>query len=374
MTTVVTRESALAAAKLYKHALEGSPSAQFKVYESISQGDFPSQIAPTIRRTLLAKYNEQPSVVDRYTTRVLVERIGVDEEYNTYGFNQDNIPGVNMGDDFIPGTLPRVANRESYPQLGIQASGKKLRAEQFGEGFGIDWQAIVNSRGSQVNLIDDAITAFGVHARQLEDATPVTKLVSKAGIRTADLNAAGAKVIPNNPKIGSILDIQAAVALAQTSTIDGVPAYFQRFALLTAPANVPLVKQALTSTTIVSVPGSAARGTQYQQAIDLGADIDVVGVSWITAINPALTSAFFLIPLGGQRPVLTRNYLRGYEAPGFWVKDSNARNYNGGDVPFLDGDFDSDGIATKVRHVFGSNIMWGQGIVYSDGTGASAAA
>lgn len=366
----VTRESVLHAAKIFKHAKEGSPKAQFEVYESIAQGDFPTLIAPTVRRTLLARYNEQPSVVDRWTQKQLVDHIGVEEEFNTYLFNQDNIPGVNAGDDFLPGTLPRIMNREAYPQLGLSASGKKLAAYQFGEGFGIDWQSIINSRGAQVNLIDDAVEAFAIHARQHEDATPVTKLVSKAGIRTAELNAAGAKQMTGNAKIGSILDLQAAIALAQTSTIDGVPAYFQKFALLTAPANVPLVKQALTSTTITSVPAAGARGQQFQQAIDLGADIDVIPQQWITAINPALSSAFFLIPVDGPRPKVTRNYLRGYEAPGFWVKDSNARNYNGGDVPFLDGDFDSDGIATKVRHVFGSNLMWLEGMVYSDGTGA----
>lgn len=371
----VTRESALAAARLWNEAKSGNARAQFAVAESISQGDFPSQIAPLIRRTLQQNFlAPDDSVYDRWTSKETVQYIDVDEQVNSYGFSQDNVPGVNMGDTFIPGTLPNIANREKYPQLTIQASGKTKRATTFGEAFGIDWQAIVNLRGTNVNLVDDAISAFALHARNHQDAYPVAQLVNAAGIRTDTLGTTG-HAMTGNPDLTQISTIQAAIAQAQGQTIDGVPAYFQKFALLVSPAQVPIVKQTLSTVQVTQVPartgaGSTAQSVQYNQVIDLGVEIDVVPQKWITAINPSLGKAWFLVPVGGPRPVVTRNYLAGYETPGFWVKDGNAKNYNGGDVPFLDGDFDSDAIQTKTRWAYGASTLWNQGVIYSTGANA----
>lgn len=375
----LTKENALHAAKLYHTAREGRglerSRAQVAIAESISQGDFPTLIAPLVRRTLLAYYQEQASVVDQWTTRITVNSIGVDEQYNSYRFAQDNIPASSMGNPFIKDTLPSVANRESYPQLNFAASGKTLRADQFGEAFAVDWQSIVNSRGTNINLIDDAVKFFALHARNLEDALPVGQLINAAGVNPALLTNGGQQ-LAGNPDLTNILNIQQAVRLAQTTFIDGVQQTFDKFALLTAPNNVSLAKQALTSTLITQIPArtgtpSATTGSQYSQNIDLGATIDVVPQRWFSSYNPTFAATgWVLVPVGAARPVITANYLAGYETPSFFVKDANQRLYGGGESPVLDGDFDSDGIATKVRHVFGSNTMWAQGTVISTGANA----
>lgn len=366
----------LAVAKLYEKALQGDPRAQFEFAESISHSDLPTQIVPTIQRTLTKRYQgaQEEQVHQKFTTRQLVDRLGVDVEYNVYGFDQDNIPENSMGDDFIPGGLPRIANRERYPQISLSASGKKLRADQLGEAFGVDWQAIVNSRGTEVNLIDDAVSEFARHASNEEDIRATKSLVTRSGFNTARIGTAGA--IAGNPEIDTAETIQNAVAKAKAMKLDGVEINPTAFALLVTPSYGPAARQALARRRLTRVPArtgddSAVVGDEYEETIDIGATITVVENKWLSAINPNFGRGWILVPTNGMPyPTVTSNYLRGYETPSFWVKNSNAMNYGGGEVPILEGDFDSDAIQTKVRHVNGSSVLWNEGIVYSAGTNA----
>lgn len=368
-----TREGALAAAMLMKHAREGSRTAQFQLAESIAQGDLPTQLTPYIKRTLLARYQEIAVTYPQFTTRTLVNQIDVQEQYNSYWFNQNNIANTNMGDGWLPDTLPAIGNREAYPQLSLQATGKTVSATRVGEAFGIDWAQIVNSRGQDFNLIDDAIYYFAQHARNTEDAKPVQNLFTSTGVNTAVVT--GAVQVASNPVL-TLAILQNLIAQAQTYFIDGVQVFFDDFVLLTPYQNVAYAKQVLSTQTIRTLPpytGTPSTGNQFsfEQAIDLGANIEVLGNRWITTINPALSNAWALIPRGTQRPVLTANFLAGYETPSFWVKDANARAYNGGEVNSVtDGDFDSDAVQTKVRHVYGSNALWTQGMFVSTGLGS----
>lgn len=369
-------ESQKKATELFRRAEEGDAQAQFRFAESISHTDLPTQLRPVINTILQKEFDKVETSYERWTTRDTVQTIGEEESVKVYGFNQDNIADLNHGETFIPGTLPRVGNRQSYPQLGLQASDKKKIAHQYGEAFGIDWQAIVNSRGANVNLIRDAVTEFAINAKQLEDAKPVKNLVTSSGFNTAKIGTTG-HALSGNPKADDILSIQAAVKAAQKFKLDKKPVHFSKFVMLVAPGNKGPVMQALSGSIIRKTSGetgTAGEGDRalvsFEQAINLGVEIEVIENPWLTAIYSSFGDGFIMIPQGGPRPVVTRNYLQGYERPSFWVKSSNAVNFSGGPVPFMDGDFDSDAIATKVRHVYGSDLHWNEGIVYSTGAGA----
>lgn len=357
------------AAELFAAAESGDGRAQLRFAESIAHTDLPTQLRPVIDGILQKEYREVETTFESWTTRDTVQTIGEEESVKVYGFNQDNIADLNHGETFLPGTLPRIGNRQSYPQLGLQATDKKKIAHQYGEAFGIDWQTVVNSRGARIDLIRDAVTEFGVHSRQLEDSKPVKNLVTATGFNTAKTGTAGA--LTGNPSLDDILAVQAAIEKGQSFKIDGTPVHFPKFTMLVAPGMKGKVEQALSGRIIKRTKGtggSTVDTVSFEQSIDLGVDLEVKENRWLTAINPNFGRGFIMIPQGGPRPVVTRNYLQGYEKPSFWVKSSNAVNFSGGAVPILDGDFDSDSIATKVRHVYGSDLHWNEGIVFSNGT------
>ncbi|ACY35911.1 hypothetical protein CMP1-15 [Clavibacter phage CMP1] len=366
------------AARLFKRAESGDRRAQFQFAESISQGDLIGPLVPTIRKMLNTAIAKRDTIYQRFTTRVGLPQIDRDVQMDTFGFNQENIADLNMGDDWMPGMLPRIANRESYPQIGFQASEKKTRVSLVGEAFGIDWQAIVNSRGTSINLIREAVNAFAEHVKNTDDAYHALAILTKSGFNTAKVGTTGHS-IPGNPALDDILILQSAIQQAQKFQIDGVDVYFDKFALLTAPANVGQINQLLTTTSITKVPArtgadSAKTSIEYQQTINLGATVDVVPDQWLTARNKDFGRGWILVPVGGPRPCVTSNFLEGYETPSFWIKDGNARQVTsggtaGGAVSELEGDFDSDAIQTKVRYAAGGDVLWNEGIVYSDGKG-----
>ena len=400
----ITREN-LAASRLWAAAegramgvREGRPvmptraqvrEAQYRVAESIAAGEFPTQILPDVKRTLRTVFEEVPRVTDRFTTRLLTENIDVDEQYQVASFgDQSNIPALNQGQQFIPGGLPRIGPREKYPQIGMTASGKTYRSNKIGEAFGIDWEAIVRSRGAKINLIRTAFETFGRHAGNQEEIDVFSLLVSSGGFRTGAnlaLNAAKPATVGNgfsvaNADLSNPLDFAAAVALSNqamltvgtSGTTQTVPVNYTSYVLLTTPERAPFVKATMAARRITKFPGSTT-GNSWEEALDFGADIEVIGAAWLKKLWPAIGKGWILIPViaGDDLPVLTSNFLEGYEEPSVWIKDSNARNVAGGAVNSLvDGDFDSDALETKVRHVHGANFMWTDGIVYSTGANA----
>jgi hypothetical protein len=372
-------EKQLEAAKRWKGAAAGNKRDQFWVAEEVEFGDLPSQITPLIRRTLVDNYKQVDTTWDKFTTKYLANSIDVDEQIMTFNIlDQTGIAGTNAGDSFIAGGLPRIQFGQKYQEIGMVGSNKLIRVSPFGEAFTETWATVVNTRGQSVRVFDQAIKAFGQHAAATPDIAAQSLLLSGSAINAVTFAGAttgvGGNHLNTDPALTSIFDIWAAVRQAQTFYIDQVNVFFDKFALVVAPSQVANAKRVLSTTEITSVGATAARAPLYSQKIDLGAEIEVVGARFFTAANlggAALGStAWFLVPIsGGPKPSLFTGFLDGYEVPQYFVKTSNATTLDGGDSPYLDGDFDSDGISSKVRHVTGAAAGWTEGIIYSAGTG-----
>jgi len=82
--------------------------------------------------------------------------------------------------------------------------------------------------------------------------------------------------------------------------------------------------------------------------------------SWFLFANP-----------NQQRPAIEMGFLRGHPEPEVFMKEPNAIRVGGGGVVNpLDGDFDTDSLRYKVRHVFGGTREDYRMTVASNGSGA----
>lgn len=365
------------AAKLFEGALHGDRQAGVKLAEEIAFGDLPAQIVPLIRRTLVQNYGKQETVWDKFTSVEKVESIDRSEELMKANFlNQDNIPGENFGEAFVPGSLPKHTPGTKVPTLLPQGTKKYVSATSYAEGLAINWQSIVNTRGQGLNLITKGLEAFAIHASATEDVAATRLLMNGGGINASTFNGStgyGGNHLAGDAPLASILDIQAAVQQAQTFWLDYTNVYFDKFSLVVAPTQVSQAKQVLSSREITSVGATAARANKYKQEIDLGAEITVVGNRWLTAPGiggSAASTAWFLVPTGTLNPALASIRLDGYEVPSFFMKAPNQVAV-GGSGAGSEFDFDSDSIESKVRHVVGANALWTAGIVYSLGSGTA---
>jgi len=344
--------------------------AQIKFSESIAYGGLATQLQPALVRTLRSYFDSTPVVADQFTRLWELEGIDRDEEYNIYGFNQDDIPETNNGDTFIPGGLPSIGRRESYPEIGVQASGKKGRVSKVGEAFGIDWESLVNSKGSKINLIRDAIERFGRDAANEGDIRVAKQLVNSSGFVTTG-EMANATALTGNPDLLDPLSLAEAIAQLQAVQVQGMENEVSKFVVLTSVANAPKIRQGIANRRIIRNPGVEA-GASWEETVDYGAEVEVLGFSWLKSIWSGIGSGALIVPVprAEQLPVLTRNRLQGYAEPSFWIKDSNAKSANGGGEinPEADGDFDSDAIVSKVRHVVGASTLWANQIGYTTGS------
>jgi hypothetical protein len=367
-------EKSKKAAALYVKALEGDRRAQFALSESIAVGDFAVPFEPILQAQVLKVFHETESNVDQWTTAKTVQGIDRPEPVSTIvvsDADQANIPSVNRGDTWIPGTLPSVGPREKYPEIGLGTFSSKV-----GEAFAIDWEAIVNSRGGEVDLIQQAVDAFGKHAKQTADVRAMKRLVKATGF--SDAVVAQGRHLAGNPNFS---DLEAFVGALDTMletpvVIDGNEQVYNSFNLLVAPHQKVKYDRMLNARAFRRVPArtgsdSTEPGLEYELDLAVPVTINVIETKWIRAVYQGIGNGFIGIPTtDGQYPALTLNTLAGYPDPSVWVKDANARQYRGGDVDVLSqGDFDSDAIETKVRHVVGSDLLWGNGIFYSTGEG-----
>jgi hypothetical protein len=70
------------------------------------------------------------------------------------------------------------------------------------------------------------------------------------------------------------------------------------------------------------------------------------------------------------RPAFEVGLLRGHTEPEIFIKEPNQRKVGGGVVNPMDGDFDTDSIEYKVRHVFGGTVEDPKMTVGSNGSGS----
>lgn len=356
--------------------------AQIKVAESIAAGEFPSQILPEVRRTIRSVYDSIEKVTPQFTTRLTVEAIDVDEKYEVAIFgDQSNINANNLGDTFIAGGLPRLGAREAYPQIGMAATDKSYRASKLGEAFGIDWEAIVRSRGAKINLIRSAFETFGRHAGNQEEIDVFKLLVTPTGFNVAaggGLN--GALPMTGNADLYDPEDFATAISLSNTAvltvaagtTTNTIVPNYTDFVILTTPENAPRIRQASQAKRVTRNPGVTS-GTSWEETVDFGGTVTVIGAAWLKKIWSGIGKGWIMIPVvsGDDLPIFSSNFLEGYEEPQVFVKDSNSRRVDGSAVDALvDGDFESDAYATKVRHVHGATTFWNAGVVYSTGANA----
>lgn len=345
--------------------------AQFKFAESVAYGDLPTQLRPSLVRSLREVFDTTPTVAEQFTTLWELSAIDVAENWETYGFSQANHEDQKkMGKSYVAGGLPSIGRQEPYPQIGLTGTEKSGKVGKVGEAFGIEWEAIVNSRGRNVNLVRRGLAAMGRHAANEGEIAVARLLANSSGFLVGTGEPIdNATLITGNPDMTDPTDIATAIGQLLNVSVEGVLPAYDRFVILTSPAHAPNVKRAVGARTIVRNPGVTS-GASWSEELDYGAGVTVIGWKWLAALFPTIGAGSLVIPVPSEDdlPVLTRNRLEGYPEPSLWIKDSNARNASGGEVDAeTDGDFDSDAVMTKVRHVVGASALWVNAIGYSSG-------
>ena len=334
----------------------------YHLQEALGTADFPLLFGDIIDRQLLANYRETP-----FSYRNYVKVGSVPDFRAVKRFAMNGAEAV----------LPAVGQQSEYPEVKLSDSVFQYSVGKYGKKIPFDWETMIND---DLDAIKDIPARFGRAARRTEEKFATTLFVDVNGpiagfYNTANKNRIhtenGASV--NNPAL-SIQGLQDGILVLDSQLdFDGEPIVIDAVELV-IPQSLRIVAENILNSTELWINLAASATTQQLHTqnwmrgkvrlsinyyIPRVASTANGGTSWFLFANPEVS-----------RPAIEMGFLRGHEEPEIFVKDPNAMRIGGGTASPMDGDFDTDSIQYKVRHVMGGTLIDPKATVASNGSGS----
>lgn len=331
--------------------------------------------ADVTNQTFQRRYAEAPQIWSKFAQRSVVADF---REAHYYSFNEDltNFKKTDKGVVRAPGTLPKVAEGETYQafNLGIEKA-LGFKPEKHGAQVGLTWEAFVNDPWNTVPRIPGIMTNI---AARTVDAKALGALFTAAD-EQPHLAAVSADVSP----LGIATPANAALTFdsltnawtqlknkkderGNSVTMEG------SYVLVVSPGLAPKARSILAQDLVVRRTGTATNYTEVQTTPTFGS-IEVVEaplLSWFAGNE----STWILAPAGGGTslgdPAVLVTFLAGEETPEIRVSGLAGYTPNGAALPFTSGSFDTDTFDLRIRHVTGAGTVNPLPLLLSDGTGS----
>jgi hypothetical protein len=357
------KRSLAEAARLLSNAMSrGSHQDVYRLKEAMTTSDFPYLFGDIIDRQLLANYLETAAT---YRNWCRIAQVADFRTVKRFAIN---------GSEAV---LAQVEQQGEYPESKLSDLLYSYAVAKYGRSIPFAWEAMVND---DLDALKDIPARFGKAARRSEEKF-ATGLMFDANGPHASFYTAGNKnkivtgngALTNNPAL-SIAGLQDGfTVLVNMKDTEGEPIVVEAVELVVPPALEVTAMNILNATELWLNDAGGATNQQVHTVnwmknrvhLNVDAYIPIVAssangsTSWTLTANP-----------GSQRPAFEIGFLRGHPEPEVFMKEPNAVRVGGGGVVNpLDGDFDTDSLRYKVRHVFGGTREDYRMSVASNGTG-----
>lgn len=343
------------AATLVADVLDGRRPVHY-LTEALTTSDFPMLFGDILDRQLLAGYRETPQVWNQYAKRGSVRDFRTVKRFFVDGGE---------------GRLTGVAERSPYPAGKVDEGKYQYSVSKFGKRFPISWETLIND---DLDALKDAPARMARSARRTEEYFATDLFFGASGPDTTFFASGNNNIVTSNPAL-SIAALQTAFTiLAAQRDTDGEPILIDAAVLVIPPA-LEVVAQNILQATTLRVTAAAAGGAT-------GQELEVA--NWMRnklklAVNPYIpiiattngnTSWMLVADPSSGRPAAEVGFLRGHEEPELFMKSPNATRVGSGAADVMNGDFDTDSVDYKVRHVLGGTLMDPKMAVASNGSGS----
>jgi hypothetical protein len=372
--------------------------------EALSISDFPNLFGDIIDRAVIANYRETPYTWSMYAnaTEVAdfreVKRFRIDFGTGVLSVIESGgpYPERKLADNAVAGTTGQAAgtpNTAGFYAYNLQKRGARMP---------FFWETMIND---DLNAIKDTPARFGRAARRSEEKF-VTQLYANNTTFYSNANfkntvVAVGSYTATNPPLSITALAQAMVIMANQTDQDGEPIEIESAVLVVPPALKVTAQNILNADYFfANDQGGTTIGNQVATTAALTSGERLHVGNWARnivslAVNyylPIVDSShgstgwyLFANPKGG-RPALEFGRLRGHTMPELFMKLPNSIGISEGQMgpgntPFagmgganpmapMEGDFETDAIHYKVRHVFGGVTLDPIMSVYSNGSGS----
>ncbi len=342
------------AAKLVGDVMTGRQR-PFRLMEAMSTSDFPQLFGDILDRQVLANYQETPTSWQNYCRRATVPDFRTVKRFRVDG-----------GESY----LEEVGQGAPYPESNVTDDEYSYAVVKYGRRMPFTWESMVND---DLQALKDIPERFGRAARRSEERFATTLFVDTNGPHASLYTGGNANIVTGNPAL-SIAGLQTAFqVLGAMLDSGGDPIAIDAVELVVPPALEVTAQNILNATEIWATTAGGASNQEIHT------------VNWMRSrlrlsVNPYIpivaatadgnTSWYLFANPNSGRPALEMGFLRGHETPEIFMKSSNAQRVGGGMTDPMDGDFDTDSIDYKVRHVFGGSRIDPKMTVASEGDGA----
>lgn len=335
----------LEAAKLFAALREGAPMAPILIHEALSTSDlFKSAAGDIFDREMLAQYTAMPSQWGKFSTRTTVRDFRPKRLIELAGGRR---------------RLERVPELTEYPGVDYTTAERTVSVGKFGRAFGYSFEAKIND---QLDELLQVPGEFANSATLTEDWQSLSALVNPL---TGAPNTAFFKAGNSNIGSGALTEANVQAAITTVSTkkdVEGNLLYPGTLQLVVGPALAFSARRLINQSQI--------RVTNATNTISSYEPNPLAGAITLTVLENLPGAAWFVLPTPNTpRPAFYTAFLRGYETPDIRYKNDQGVSAGGGSIAADEGDFDTDAVRWRVRHIVGAAqgdpmFTWA-----SDGTG-----
>lgn len=350
---------------LYESVLSGNPYSALRFKEAMSTSDFPTLFGTVIDRMVYDTYTQQPVQWTQLARR---------------GTVRDFRPVSRYSLDGAESALPQVDELTEYPAAKISPTPYTYSVTKRGRRIPMSWEAWLN--GGDLDAFRDLPTRLANAARRTEEKF-ATGLYAAASGPNGTFFSTGNKNIINpttaggsitNPPLSiSALQLAFQVLAAQVD-VDGEPIYVEGVTLVVPPALEVVARNILNATEIrAAAGGGVGTGADQVTAANWMRDkVTLVVNPWLPIISTTNgnTSWYLVANPNVGRPAIEVGFLLGHESPEIWMKSPDAVRVGGGFVDPEMGDFNTDSVQWRVRHIVGGTLVDSKAAVASNGSGS----
>ncbi len=348
-------ESLSAAMKLVADVYSGKKPAR-RFSEAMTTDDFPFLFGDIIDRQLLSNYLAYPGTFRNFVKIGSVADFRQVRRLTTSGSE---------------GVLSIVNEQAEYPETSIGEARFTYSVSKYGRRVPFSWETMVND---DLDALKDIPARLGRAASRTEQKFATNLYCGTAGPDATFYAAGNSNVVTSNPALStSALQTAMTILAAQTDS-DSEPIFIDAIHLVVPPA---LEITALNIMNALEIRLQTSGGGISAQQLD--------AVNWMKnrvklSVDPYIpivasssngsTSWFLFADPSNGRPAIEVGFLRGHESPEIFIKAPNAQAIGGSQVNPMNGDFDTDSIQYKVRHVLGGTLLDPKMSVASNGSGS----
>jgi hypothetical protein len=328
---------------------------EYLLREALTTSDFPYLFGDVLDRQVLAQYKATESTWKKYTRTSTVPRI-----YPQIGGYRFAVTG---GDQ----RLDEVAEKGEYLASDRSEARYTLYVRKYGRQFDISWEAMIND---DLDALKDTPMRFAKAAIRTEQYNVINQYADDDGTHAAgnlyDKLTAGE--INGSVALLTIANLEAGLeAMASWLDAGGSPIYNRAKYLVVPPALEMTARQILTSATKMWLDhvtrAAASAATLFPMPttnVVSQMGLELIVEPWLPVVDATNgNTAWYLFADPSDIAALEAGFLRGHERPEICMKASDKVTVGGGAITPMSGDFATDNVFYRVRHVFGvTELDW----------------